>query len=123
LAAVLSVPLSAGAESLGALKVYSRVRDAFDERDQQLLTMCAAQAAILLANVRTAEQTKQLSHGLTDTMRSRDLVNIAKGILMSEQNVDEQTAFGALVSRAQVQHRTVEEIASALVTSTAGRGH
>jgi GAF domain-containing protein len=48
--AALSAPLVAGGDALGAIKVYGRDRCSFGDRDEYLLTMFAAQAAILVAD-------------------------------------------------------------------------
>jgi GAF domain-containing protein len=50
---MVSVPLVTGGASTGAIKVYSTVPDAYDERDEHLLTLFAQQAAILLVNTQT----------------------------------------------------------------------
>lgn len=80
---VLSAPLVAGGDVLGAIKVYGREPGTFGERDEYLLTMFAAQSAILVANVRTFENATKLSEALADALRGRDMISIAKGIVMA----------------------------------------
>jgi GAF domain-containing protein len=77
--AVLSAPLVAGDEALGALKVYSCRSGAYGGREEHLLTMFAAHAAVLLANVRSYEDARRTSAELRDSMRGRDVINVAKG--------------------------------------------
>jgi len=113
-AAVLSVPLVAGDEVLGAMKVYADRPHSFGRHDERLMERFAAQAAILLANVRTVEQAQRLSSDLVDTMRTRDVVNIAKGMIMAEDGVDEDAAFAALARSARRQQRPLAEVARSL---------
>lgn len=118
----LTAPLVAGGTVLGALKVYSDQLGAYPGRAEYLLMMFAAQAAILLANVRSHENARRLSDRLVEAMRSRDLVGIAKGIVMARDGVDEQAGFAALVARAQREHTSVHDVAAALVRSVVRRG-
>jgi GAF domain-containing protein len=119
--AVLSAPLLAGGEALGALKVYARAVDAYGEREEILLTMFAAQAAVLVANVRSHEDARRLSDELRDAMRGRDVINMAKGIVMAREHVDEEAAFATLADLARDQRQTVRETATDLYGSTVPR--
>lgn len=114
-AAVLSAPLVAGGEALGAMKVYADRPNTFGPHDEHLMERFAAQAAILLANVRTVEQAQRLSTDLVDTMRTRDVVNIAKGMVMAEDGVGEDAAFTALARSARHQQRPLGDLARSLV--------
>jgi GAF domain-containing protein len=119
--AALSAPLAAGGTSLGAIKVYATEPNAFTERDEHLLTMYAAQAAILLANVQSYHNAQRLSDDLKDALHSRDLISMAKGILMEREATDEETAFAMLVSAAQRERKKLHEVGRALVRSTVRR--
>jgi GAF domain-containing protein len=118
---VLSAPLVAGDEGLGALKVYSRRAGAYDDHDEHLATMFAAHAAVLLANVRSYRDATRVSDELRDSMRARDVVNIAKGVLMAREAVDEQTALLVLGGMAREQGRPLHEVADRLAASTVRR--
>jgi GAF domain-containing protein len=118
LGAVLSAPLVAGDTALGAIKVYAGRPGVYGERAERLMTMFAGQAAVLLANVRSSENSRRLSAGLIEAMRDRDRINIAKGIVMARDGVDEETAFSILVGEARRDHEKVLEIATRLTLST-----
>jgi GAF domain-containing protein len=120
--AAMSAPLVAGNASLGAIKVYADHPGTFDARAEQLLSLFAAQAAFLVANVQSAERAKKLSEGMRETIASRDAVNVAKGILMARSNLDEETALALLLRRAAHEGTTVADAARALVTATVRRG-
>ncbi|GLY50377.1 GAF and ANTAR domain-containing protein [Lentzea sp. NBRC 102530] len=119
--AALSAPLVAGGGALGAIKVYGREPFTFGERDEYLLTMFAAQAAILLANVRSFENARKLSDALVEQMRGRDVISMAKGILMAREHLDETTAFALLARESQDGNKRLRDLATALVRSTARR--
>nr|AKA59456.1 hypothetical protein [uncultured bacterium AR_456] len=119
--AVLSAPLVAGDEALGAMKVYSRRPGAFGDREEHLLTMFAAHAAVLLANVRSYSDARRVSDELRDSMRARDLVNMAKGVLMAREAVDERTAFLLLTGMAREQGRPLRDVADSVAGTTVHR--
>jgi AmiR/NasT family two-component response regulator len=118
---VLSAPLVAGSGSLGAVKVYAEQPRMFGEREERLLTMFATQAAILLANMRSAEDARRISDTLKDALRGREVITLAKGVIMARQGVDARAAFLALADTAQQQGRTVRETAERIAESTVRR--
>jgi AmiR/NasT family two-component response regulator len=80
--------------------------------------MFAAQSAILVANVRTFENARKLSEALADSLRGRDVINMAKGIIMAREHVDEGTAFALLAGNAREESRKVRDLAGSVVRST-----
>jgi GAF domain-containing protein len=121
LRAALSSPLVAGDRALGALKLYAHEPGVFDARAEQLLQMFSAQAAILVANVQAFDRAQQLSEGLRRTVRDRDAVSLAKGVLMARHGVDEETAFGMLLARAGQDAVPLAETARAVAASAVRR--
>jgi GAF domain-containing protein len=121
LQAAMSAPLTAGTQSLGAIKVYADRQGVFDARSEELLSLFAAQAAILVANVQSYDRAKRLSREMRDAFAGRDVVNTAKGVLMGRNAVDEDTALGMLLARAEQDGSTVAEAARAVVASTIRR--
>lgn len=116
----MSVPLVAGDRALGALKVYGSA-SGFKEADERRLVMFAAQAAILLANVQTHDNARRLSEGLKEALRTRDLIDMAKGVLMAREGVDETTAFAMLVGTSRRESKKLRDVATRIVKSTARR--
>lgn len=121
LRSALSAPLVAGDAALGAMKVYADRPRAFDEDSVQLLSLFSAQAALLVANVRTAERATRLSEDMRRAIRERDVVAMAKGVLMQRHGVDEATALRMLVARSQEKGVTLAAAARGVVDATAGR--
>jgi GAF domain-containing protein len=122
LRAIMSAPLVAGDESLGALKVYAEQPGTFDGHSEQLMTLFATQAAILVVNVQAHNRAKRLSDTMRQAIRGRDSISMAKGLLMGRHAVDEDTAFGMLLTRSEQAGTTVAEAARAMVDSAVRRG-
>jgi len=117
----LSAPLVAGHQTLGAMKVYSTEVAAFADRDQHLLSMFAAQAAVLLANVQAYESARQVTDQLREALQSRDVISTAKGILMVRDGVTDQDAFRMLVGVAGSENRKLRDVAEDIVTAVQRR--
>lgn len=117
----LSAPLVAGPRSLGALKVYAAHPDAFGGREEHLASMFASQAAMLLANMRAGEDAERATARFTDSLRSRDVITLAKGIIMGREGVDERVAFHTLIHAAGRQAITLRQAAEQLARSTVRR--
>jgi GAF domain-containing protein len=117
----LSAPLVAGSRSLGAMKVYARGPGAYGAREEHVLTLFASQAAVLLANARTAQDAERVSDRLRDGLREREVVTLAKGIIMARDGVDERAAFLALTDAARQQRTTLRQAAEQLTRSTVRR--
>lgn len=115
--AVLSAPLLSPGTELGAIKVYSGLPDAYDERAERLLELFARQAAILLANTQTLSDARRLSAELTTALNNRDVIGQAKGVLMARGAADEHAAFRLLVEASQRSNVKVHDVARQLVAS------
>jgi GAF domain-containing protein len=108
----LAAPLVVRGHAIGALNLYSRSPDGFTKIDDVLVSLYGAQAAIALANARTYEGARRLSEQLQEAIRSRAVIEQAKGVLMAEHHVDADRAFGMLrtrSTRSNVKLRTVAE--------------
>jgi GAF domain-containing protein len=116
----LSVPLLAGDVAVGALKVYSRSPAAFDERDEHLLHRFAAQAAVFVANVKALRDAEHFTDHLKETLRTRDLLATARGILMAQNRIGPEAAFVELAALAERDGTTVAVVAQRLVDAIGG---
>ena len=114
---VMSLPLIAGHEGLGALNFYSRTK-AFSDEDVEVGIAFATQAAILLANAQAYWDAQQLSENVNAAMQSRAIIEQAKGILMGAQQCTADEAFQILVRISQRENRKLREIAEEFVTRT-----
>lgn len=121
LRSVLSLPVVADSEGMGALNLYSRTPDAFTPEHEKLAGVFAAQAGIVLANSRAYWNAYELSQQLKQAMASRATIEQAKGVLMGAQRCDPEEAFQILVQASQRENRKLREIAEHVVRSTAAR--
>lgn len=121
-ASVLSAPLVAGGEPLGAIKVYADRPNSYDASSEELLRLFARQAAILLANTQAVAGARQLTARLTEALRSRTLVAQACGVVMARGAADPQEAFGLLVAAAERSNLPVHEVARRLLASVTDDG-
>lgn len=55
-------------------------------------------------------------------MRSRAVIDQAKGIVMAQRHCTAEEAFDVLIGLSQSSHRKLREVAQALVDATSGRG-
>lgn len=117
----LSAPMVAGDQALGAVKVYSTEVAGFDARAEHVLTLFAAQAAVLVANTTAYEKAQRVSEEMKAALGSRDTVTRAQGILMAREGVDEHTAVVLLTGIAQREAKSPAAAAKALVDSVARR--
>ncbi|MBW0108417.1 GAF and ANTAR domain-containing protein [Pseudonocardia sp. KRD-182] len=115
LRSAMSAPLVAGDRALGALKVYSAVRGAFQERSARVLALLGAQAAIVLAHAGSAQAAGRLSEGLRSALRSRDVINTARGVVMERRDVDGDRALAVLIAAGRHEGRTLHDVAVDLV--------
>jgi GAF domain-containing protein len=121
LRAALSAPLVAGDRALGAMKVYAEEPGAFDAQAERLMTLFSAQAAILVANVQSFERAQRLTDGLRQAVHDRDVVSVAKGVLMARHGIDENAAFGMLLARASQDAAPLREVARTVTGSAVRR--
>jgi GAF domain-containing protein len=115
----LSVPMVLPNRALGAVKVYSELRGAFDERAEKLLEGFAATAGLLLGSAGSLDNARQLSDNLRRALQARDSVQLAKGVIMQRDGVTEDEAFQVLVGEARVANLGLREVADR-VNQTAG---
>jgi len=119
LASSMSIPLVARHEGVGALNFYSRSQAGFSDDDVQTGLQFATHAAIVLANSQAYWDAHQLGEDMAQAMRSRAMIEQAKGILMGLQCCSADDAFQILVRASQRENRKLREIAEEVVASAA----
>ena len=111
----LSVPLPIQEDLIGALNVYSRKPDAFQEADQRAGEAFAAYAAVAVANADSFASTAEMADNLRIAMASRATIEQAKGILMARGGITPDQAFEMLVRASQRENRKLRDVATELV--------
>jgi GAF domain-containing protein len=113
----LSLPLMVEDESVGALNLYSRNPASFDDQDERVGIAFATQAAVALANAQAYWGAKEVADQLHEAMKSRAVIEQAKGILMAAQGCDPDQAFDLLVKASQRSNRKLRDIAQEIVAN------
>jgi transcriptional regulator with GAF, ATPase, and Fis domain len=98
-------------ETLGALNLYSRQTEAFDEGDRAIGALFAAHAALAMSNA----QERNTRKGLEDAHEGSRVIGLAIGMLMEQRQVDRETAFSILSGASQRANLKLRELAERLV--------
>ena len=117
----LSIPLLVDTKPIGALNAYSRAPSGFAEDGvRQLAEDLAAYAGIVLNNAELYFTAAARADQLEEAMRSRAVIEQAKGILMAARRCGADEAFDVLVRLSQQSHRKLRDVAAALVAEATG---
>ena len=108
IASMLSYQLFTTQETLGALNLYSRRRDAFDSDDVDSGLYLAAHLAVAIADSRTTEQ-------LNTAIVNRTEIGRAEGILMERFDLQPAQAFAVLTRISQDRNIRLHLVAAELV--------
>lgn len=111
----VSLPMTAEGKVVGALNVYSRDVDAFTAEAVSVAEIAAAHAGLASQVAAAMFGHRDLALQLNEAMRSRAVIEQAKGILMAGRRCDADTAFGLLVELSQRSNRKLRDVAQALV--------
>lgn len=105
---MLGYRLFTSGRTLGALDLYSSQLNAFDAQAEVVGELFAAHAAIaLIGSTQQAEWQTELG--------SRDIIGMAKGILMHRERITDDQAFTLLLSTAQKANMRIHDLAVWLV--------
>jgi GAF domain-containing protein len=119
---VVSAPLIAGKESIGALKLYAATPDTYDESSVILLQLFAAPAATLLSHIQAKEAPYRMTQGLQVSLYSRDVVNRACGVLMERLGVSHEAALHRLIKQARDENTALQQISERVLAGTPAQG-
>jgi GAF domain-containing protein len=117
----LSLPLIANGEVIGALNLYAREREAFDEYSRYCGEQFAGPAAIAIRNARTLEQAQRKQSNLEVALTSLATIDQAVGIIRSRSGLSAEEAFLRLRIISQHEHIKLNAVASQLVKDAVRR--
>jgi GAF domain-containing protein len=106
-----SLPLAAGEVNLGALNLYSRQEHGFNSVPPDAALVFAAQAAAAVWNARTHERTREMVTGLEQALESRDVIGVAKGVIMANEKMTQDEAFKILIAASQNRNVKIRDLA------------
>ena len=108
---MLCFRLFVAGDTLGALNLYSKAPEAFDDRSQTVGVVFAAHAAMALSTAIHEEQ-------MDEALQSRDLIGQAKGILMAREGVDAGEAFDMLRRASQRLNVKLRQVAGGIIDAS-----
>jgi two-component system, response regulator PdtaR len=111
LVSLLSVPMCAKEKVIGVINCYTSFTHKFTKTEGAVLVAVANQAAIAIENAGLIRKAKVIE----DELITRKVVERAKGILMKEQNLSEETAFRRLQKKSMDMRKSMREIAEAVI--------
>ncbi|MET3803033.1 transcriptional regulator with GAF, ATPase, and Fis domain [Nakamurella sp. UYEF19] len=118
---VLSLPLVTPAGIVGAMNVYARSKNAFDERAEVLGETFAVPAAISVHNAQILAQTARAMARLQDALKGRAMIDQAIGILRSRGGGTVEEAFDRLRKISQAEHTKMTEVGRTIVDEAVRR--
>jgi GAF domain-containing protein len=111
----LSVPMPINEGIGGALNIYAREPDAFDEDGRSIATRFAPYAAVAAANMYAYEDARDMAENYERALESRAVIDQAKGILMERYELTADLAFQALARVSMQTNTKVRDVADTLV--------
>jgi GAF domain-containing protein len=113
----LSIPLAIDQDARvsGALNIYARRIDAFDEASRSAATRFAPYAAVATGNLYAYQSARDMADNLQAALESRAVIDQAKGILIERYKVTADQAFQLLARVSMTTNRKLRDIADDLV--------
>ncbi|TQJ23709.1 GAF domain-containing protein [Micromonospora sp. A202] len=115
----LSIGLPMYESVTGALNLYSTRPDAFRADAVTLAETFGDYAAVAMTNAHLYDTQMTLAQHMQAAMKSRAVIEQAKGIIMSERRCTADEAFAILAKISQHSNRRLRDVAAALVARTA----
>lgn len=100
---------------MGALNLYAAAPGVFVDEDLTPATRIAELIGVTIANASAYWRTFELSRQLEEALRSRAIIEQAKGVIMATTGVDADDAFILLREQSQAENRKLRDIARELV--------
>ena len=111
----LSMPLPLSEGVTGGLNVYAREPSAFDDATRQRAPRLASYAAVAAGNMLAYEEALARAANLEVALRSRAVIDQAKGMLMERFRLTADQAFQALAQVSMESNRKVRDVAERFV--------
>ncbi|MCK0516282.1 GAF and ANTAR domain-containing protein [Williamsia sp. DF01-3] len=111
---VLSLPLKTEGGVLGAMNVYARAKNAFDDRAVALGELFAVPAAVSVQNAQALANALTLSEQLQKALTNRKVIDHAIGIVVSRSGCTSAEAFAKLREMSQKDHRKLADVAQSI---------
>jgi anti-anti-sigma regulatory factor len=120
---ILSLPLLAEGQPVGALNMYSRTAFAFAPEDQEIASVLAAETSSILTTTGVDTNDDQLAQRIGKSLEVRRVIAQAEGIIMQRKGLSADDAYTELRNLSQATNQPLREAAQDVVTSTRVQGH
>jgi len=112
-----SIPLLIDQEAhvTGALNIYARQPDAFDEESRSVATRFGPYAAVAAGNLYAYQSARDMADNLRVALESRAVIDQAKGMLMERYALTPDGSFQLLARVSMNTNRKVRDVAEHLV--------
>ncbi len=117
----LSLPLLVPGQVVGAINVYARDKDVFDDHAVDLGESFAAPAAIAVHNAKILAQTLELAAQLQAALSTRPVIDQAIGLLRGRTGASAEEAFAKLREISQSEHTKLVDVAQRVVDEAVRR--
>jgi GAF domain-containing protein len=111
----LSVPLLSSESLSGALNIYAREPHTFDLQSRVVAGRFAPYAAVAVANMNAYQSARTMADNLETALRSRAVIDQAKGILMERHKLTADQAFELLAQMSMRSNTKLRDVADRLV--------
>ncbi len=119
----LAAPLIVRDRPVGGLNLYSHDVGGFDAHDETLVMLLTGPVGTALTNARRFAEVRSLADQLEGALTSRAVIEQAKGVLVSRQAVDADTAFALLRRESQRRNVKLRDVATELVSQAEEASH
>jgi len=117
----LSLPLLLPGQVVGAINVYARAKDVFDDHAAELGELFAAPAAVAVHNAQILAQALTLTAQLQAALSSRPVIDQAIGLLRGRTGGSADEAFARLRAISQSEHTKLTDVAEHIVDEAVRR--
>ncbi len=117
----LSLPLLLPGQVVGAINVYARSKDVFDDHAAELGELFAAPAAVAVHNAQILTQALALAVQLQTALSSRPVIDQAIGLLRGRTGGTAEEAFARLRAISQSEHTKLADVAQRIVDEAVRR--
>lgn len=117
----LALPLLLPGHIVGAINVYARGKNVFDDRAVAIGELFAAPAAVAVHNAGVLAQALALTTQLQAALVSRPVIDQAIGVVRARSGATSEEAFARLREISQREHTKLVDVAQQLVDEAVGR--
>jgi len=117
----LSLPLLLSDRVIGAINVYARRKDVFDEHAAELGELFAKPAAVAVHNAQVLAHAMALTIQLQKALSTRPVIDQAIGLIRGRSGRNAEEAFAQLRAISQTEHRKLAEVAQHIVDEAVRR--